>query len=120
MNLDFSKITFKTNWASATTIIVLLVGIITLYLNNNSIRSKIDTLENTNTTLNNTITTLSETVSILKGNQDITNKAIGIFMENPTGELVYRLERIEKTIEEKFGVTDTETKPTFTNRLPNH
>lgn len=118
MNLDFSKITFKTNWASATTIIVMLVGIVTLYLNNTSMNTKIDSLENTNASLNKTISTLSETVSTLKGSQEVTNKAIGLFMENPPGELVYRLDRIENIIEERFGAIRETEKPEFKNRIP--
>jgi len=119
--IDFSKLKFETNWASATTIVTLLVAVITLYLNNNSLKGELDGIKQSNKSLTQTVSTLSESVSALKGSQEITSKAISIFMENPTGELKYRIENLEKVVEQETGFKLTEQRPgsPIQNRKPN-
>lgn len=116
--LDFSKLKFETNWASATTIVTLLVAVITLYMNNSSLKGELDGIKKSNESLNKTVNTLSESVSALKGSQEITSKAISIFMENPTGELKYRIENLEKAVEEETGAKLTTVKNGTPNRRP--
>lgn len=113
--IDFSKIKFTTNWASATTIVTLLIGVITLYMTNNSLKAQIDGLKDSNNSLEKTVGTLGETVSALKGAQDVTSKAIEIFMQNPPGEMMYRIERMEHRI--GMATADTTSKP-FNNNRP--
>lgn len=113
--IDFSKIKFTTNWASATTIITLLVGVITLYLTNTGLKSQVDGLQKSNEALTRSVGTLGESVSALKGAQDVTSKAIEIFMQNSPGELKYRLDRIEQRI--GMSIADTTSKP-FNNNHP--
>lgn len=119
MNIDFSKISFKTNWASATTIVTLLIGVITLYMTNNSLKGQIEGLSKSNEALTKSVGTLGESVSALKGAQDVTSKAISLFMENPPQELKYRLDRLEGMMNgrgEPIKVNTT-TKP-FNNSTP--
>lgn len=119
--IDFSKLKFETNWASATTIVTLLVAVITLYFNNNSLKGELDGIKQSNKSLTQTVSTLSESVSALKGSQEITSKAISIFMENPTGELKYRIENLEKAVEQETGFKLTQQRPNspIKNRKPN-
>jgi len=115
MNIDFSKLKFQTNWASATTIVTLLIGVITLYMTNSGLKNQIDGLQKSNDALTKSVGTLGESVSALKGSQEVTSKAIEIFMQNPPGELKYRIERMEQ----RFGMSaaDTTSKP-FNNNHP--
>ena len=117
MKLDFSKIEFRVNWASASTIVTLLVGIITLFMTNQNLKGKVDGLQKSNEALNTTIQTLSATVNTLKGSQDITNNAISLFMNNPPQEIKYRVERLEDRV---FGSNaPAMTPPTqFENKKP--
>jgi DNA anti-recombination protein RmuC len=119
MNIDFSKLKFQTNWASATTIVTLLVAVITLYMTNNSLKGQVDGLKDSNEALSKTVGTLGESVSALKGAQDVTSKAIEIFMQNPPAELKYRLERIETILSHQGHdlELDTVSKP-FNNNRP--
>lgn len=112
LNLD--KLEFKINWASGTTIVTLLVGVITLYMTNQNLNDKIDGLEKNNQTLTTTVGTLSESVNILKGSQSSITNAMTLFLENPPGELKYRIERVEQKL--GIGIQDN-TKP-FVNKPP--
>ena len=116
--LDFSKLKFETNWASATTIVTLLVAVITLYMNNSSLKGELEGIKKSNESLYKTVNTLSESVSALKGSQEVTSKAISIFMENPTGELKYRIENLEKAVEEETGAKLTPVKSGVPNKRP--
>lgn len=116
--LDFSKLKFETNWASATTIVTLLVAVITLYMNNSSLKGELVGIKKSNESLSQTVNTLSESVSALKGSQEITSKAIAIFMENPTGELKYRIENLEKVVEEETGAKLGKPKKGIPNKRP--
>lgn len=116
MNLDFSKIKFQTNWASATTIVTLLIAVITLYMNNNSLKGTVEGLKASNESLTKSVGTLGESVSALKGAQDVTSKAIQLFMENPPNELKFRLERIEGILGQA-APTQPVSKP-FNNAVP--
>lgn len=117
MNIDFSKLKFETNWASASTIVTLLIAVITLYMTNSSLKGKVDALKDSNETLTKSVGTLGETVSALKGAQDVTSKAIEIFMMNPPAELKYRLERLEQRLGGNNHALDTISKP-FNNSRP--
>ncbi len=117
MKIDFSKIKFTTNWASATTIVTLLVAVITLYMNNSSLKGTVEGLKASNESLTKSVESLGVSVSALKGAQDVTSKAIEIFMMNPPAELKYRLDRIEAILGTRFGSNDTISKP-FNNNRP--
>lgn len=115
MNIDFSKLKFQTNWASATTIVTLLVGVITLYMTNSGLKDEIEGLQKSNDALTKSVGTLGESVSALKGGQEVTSKAIQLFMENSPSELKFRIERVE----ERIGLrqADTTSRP-FVNVHP--
>lgn len=100
---------FKVNWASGTTIVTLLVGIITLYMTNQGLKGKVDSLEKNNISLTATVQTLSATVNTLKGSQSIMDNALVQFMQNSPGELKYRIERLENIMEQRFGAAPDAT-----------
>ena len=114
MNLDFSKLEFKINWASGVTIVTLLSTVIGLYITNKGLQSEIESVKKNNGTLTTTVGTLSTTVNTLQGSQEVTSKAIEIFMQNPTNELKYRIEKLE----DRLNIKETETNKPFTNALP--
>lgn len=115
MEINFDKIKFEVNWASGATIVTLLVAVITLYMNNNNLKDQVDGLSKSNEALTKSVNSLGESVSALKGAQDVTSKAISIFMENPPSELKFRIDRLENLI----GAPKAQqvTKP-FNNSVP--
>ena len=60
-------------------------------------------LKSTIVDLSTDVKELKTTVLILKGSQDITNKAIDQFMQFPPSELKYRIEKLEKENESVHG-----------------
>jgi uncharacterized protein YoxC len=116
--IDFGALEFKVNWASASTIVTLLVAVITLFMTNKSLKNQVDGLSKSNETLTKTVSTLGESVSTLKGAQEITAKAIEIFMLNSPQEIKYRVEELEKRVFPGNTKPVESSKP-FTNNKPN-
>lgn len=123
-NIDFDQIQFKLNWASATAMVGLIAGIITLYVDNKSLQGKIDDLTTNNTSLTVKVQTMGETVNILKGSENVMSNAITIFMENSPAELKTRIETMENIFKNRFGidVNNTQavvaTQPAFIDNKP--
>ena len=114
--LDFKNIKFETNWASATTIVTLLIGVITLWTTNSNLKSKVESLSTSNTALTESVRVLDNSVSALNGSQDVTSKAIEIFMQNSPKELEYRIGVLEKKV---FPVhVPTPVNTPFNNSIP--
>lgn len=115
MILNFTKINFQLNWASGVVIVTLLISTITLYLNNVALESKIDSLDKNISKLSECVQQMSKSVSTLQGSQEMTNKAISLFMENPPSEIKYRIEKIEELV---FNKPIPKPTRSFSNRTP--
>ena len=111
MDIDFSKLKFEFSWSSVVIIVGLLTTCITFIVKNNELQGSIKSLKDD-------VKTLSVTVQTMKGSQDITNNAINQFMQFPPGELKYRIEVLEHTVQQHSPLQTEQPAAPFKNVNP--
>ena len=116
--LDYKNYKFEINWASGIVIVGAISASLLFYFENKSLKSTIDSLNQKDKIKTEQIEGLQKTVNTMEGAMDGVNNTVKIFMENPPGELKYRIERLEGVIEKSYGKLSNENKSNFSNSKP--
>jgi hypothetical protein len=115
-NIDFNKIEFRTNWASGSLIVGLLVYVIMLSSDNKTLKDGQAELKAENKELRSTQTGLLISVGILDGCKAQLERANDEILKNSPADLKRRIENLEKI----NGVDNTSVKinKPFINKIP--
>lgn len=89
--------------------VVAVAAVVWFFVENKSLKTGVDTLKQSNKELRQNYQTLNETVSGIKQAQDVVNNTLRSFVDNPPGELKYRIQQLEEDVDRYHPQHDANT-----------